>query len=66
MQDNFFRQISETVLAHDWGRLTKHEYALRRRDGAWQKQTRETYDRGNGAVCLLHNPETNQFALNNF
>jgi nudix-type nucleoside diphosphatase (YffH/AdpP family) len=53
-----FRPVSEKVLADDWGKLTKFEYDLRRRSGDWQRQTRETYDRGNGATCLLHDPQT--------
>ncbi|MEK5782449.1 NUDIX domain-containing protein, partial [Acinetobacter baumannii] len=28
---------------------------LLRRDGRWQEQSREAYDRGNGAVILLYN-----------
>uniref|UniRef100_UPI00289D74C5 NUDIX domain-containing protein n=1 Tax=Pseudomonas oryzihabitans TaxID=47885 RepID=UPI00289D74C5 len=28
-----------------------------RRDGSWQRQTRETYDRGNGATILLYDRE---------
>lgn len=30
---------------------------MRRRDGTWQAQTREVYDRGNGATILLYNRE---------
>lgn len=53
-----YRPISQEVLSHDWGKLTKFRFELLRRDGAWQEQTRETYDRGNGATCLLYNPDT--------
>ncbi|SDX93184.1 nudix-type nucleoside diphosphatase, YffH/AdpP family [Ruegeria halocynthiae] len=53
-----FRPISSEVLSDNWGILTKYEFELRRRNGEWQRQTRETYDRGNGATCLLFNPET--------
>jgi len=53
-----FRPLSQEVLSSDWGTLTKHHYELRRLSGEWQKQTRETYDRGNGATCLLYNPDT--------
>lgn len=68
-QASFFRPISQTVLADDWGTLTKHTYQLKRSDGVWQDQTRETYDRGHGATCLLYNPDedtvllTRQFRL---
>ena len=35
--------------------LKKTTFDYRRRDGSWQTLTRETYDRGNGAVALLYN-----------
>lgn len=57
-KSSIFRSISSEVLSDNWGVLTKHEFDLRRRNGDWQRQTRETYDRGNGATCLLYNPET--------
>ena len=65
----YFRPVSQTILANDWGRLTKHVFKFKRRDGTWQEQTREAYDRGDGATCLLHNPKhdtvllTRQFRL---
>jgi GDP-mannose pyrophosphatase NudK len=43
------------LLAQDWFTLKKTTFDLRRRDGTWQRQSRETYDRGNGAVVLLFN-----------
>lgn len=55
--------ISETRLSEDWGKLTKYEFELRRSDGSWQRQAREVYDRGNGATCLLFNPETGKVLL---
>lgn len=64
-----FRPLSQTVLSKDWGTLTKHTFQLKRRDGTWQDQTREAYDRGNGATCLLYNEKdgtvllTRQFRL---
>jgi len=36
---------------------------MRRQNGEWQRQTREAYDRGNGATCLLHNPDTDHVLL---
>lgn len=50
--------IETEVLADNWGTLTKYTFDYRRRNGEWQRQTREVYDRGNGAACLLYNPET--------
>ena len=43
------------VLSDDWYVLKKTTFSYRRRDGAWQTQSRETYDRGNGATILLYN-----------
>lgn len=66
---DFFKPHSQTILADDWGTLTKHTFELKRSDGTWQQQTRETYDRGHGAACLLYNPTddtvllTRQFRL---
>jgi nudix-type nucleoside diphosphatase (YffH/AdpP family) len=45
------------TLSDDWYVLKKTTFDLRRRDGTWQSQTRETYDRGNGATILLYDPE---------
>ena len=44
------------VLSDDWYVLRKTIFAWRRADGSWQEQSRETYDRGNGAVILLYDP----------
>jgi nudix-type nucleoside diphosphatase (YffH/AdpP family) len=43
------------TLADDWYVLKKTTFELQRRDGTWQQQSRETYDRGNGATILLYN-----------
>ncbi len=43
------------LLSDDWHTLRKTTFEYQRRDGSWQTQTRETYDRGNGAVILLYN-----------
>ncbi|MHB1304832.1 MAG: NUDIX domain-containing protein [Acidiphilium sp.] len=44
----------EEVLSDDWGVLKKTRLAWRRADGAWQAQSRETYDAGDGAAILLY------------
>lgn len=44
---------SQLLLSDNWGRLSKYTYRLRLRDGSWQRQEREVYDRGNAAVILL-------------
>ena len=43
-----------TVLSDDWYILKKTDFSFRRADGSWQQQSRETYDRGNGATILLY------------
>ncbi len=50
---DFLRPIRTTTLADTWGRVQRHEFELKRRDGTWQHQIRETYDRGDGAAVLL-------------
>ncbi|MCI1008864.1 MAG: GDP-mannose pyrophosphatase [Pseudomonas sp. PGPPP4] len=45
------------TLSADWGLLKKTTFDYLRRDGSWQCQTRETYDRGNGATILLYDRE---------
>jgi len=44
-----------TTLSHNWYLLQKTTFDYLRRDGQWQTQTRETYDRGDGATILLYN-----------
>ncbi|MGA2777655.1 MAG: NUDIX domain-containing protein [Steroidobacteraceae bacterium] len=56
-RDARVRIIEEHLLSDDWYILKKTIFAYRRRDGSWQQQSRETYDRGNGAVLLLFNVE---------
>jgi nudix-type nucleoside diphosphatase (YffH/AdpP family) len=49
------RIVAEEVLSDDWYLLQKVTFDFRRRDGSWQRQSREVYDRGDGAVLLLYN-----------
>jgi nudix-type nucleoside diphosphatase (YffH/AdpP family) len=46
---------SVEVLSDDWYVLKKTTFDFLRSDGTWQRQSRETYDRGNGATILLYN-----------
>jgi GDP-mannose pyrophosphatase NudK len=50
------RVIDTRVLSDDWYVLKKTTFDYLRRDGSWQRQSRESYDRGNGATLLLFNP----------
>jgi len=49
------RIVGDEVLSDDWYLLRKVTFDYRRRDGSWQRQSREVYDRGDGAVLLLYN-----------
>lgn len=62
MQDRIrIRQVE--TLADDWAVLKKTTFDYRRGDGSWQTLTRETYDRGNGAVILLYDPARGRVLL---
>lgn len=47
--------VSDEVLSDDWYLLRKVTFDYQRRNGSWQRQSREVYDRGNGAAILLYN-----------
>jgi nudix-type nucleoside diphosphatase (YffH/AdpP family) len=49
------RNHSIEVLSDNWYTLRKATFDYRRSDGSWKQQSREAYDRGNGAVILLYN-----------
>jgi GDP-mannose pyrophosphatase NudK len=50
------RIVAEKLLSDNWGTLTAVTFDIRRRDGRWQRQLREIYDRGNAAAILLADP----------
>lgn len=62
MQDRV-RIKSVEVLSDDWAVLKKTVLDYRRRDGIWETQVRQTYDRGDGAVILPFDPERNTVLL---
>jgi GDP-mannose pyrophosphatase NudK len=61
--------VNEEVLSDNWYTLRKYTFDYQRHDGNWERQSREAYDRGNGATILLYNPDkqtvilTSQFRL---
>lgn len=63
------RLLDTQLLSNNWYVLRTVTFELRRRDGSWQRQSREAYDRGNGAALLLFDPRrrtvvlTRQFRL---
>lgn len=44
------------LTSQGWHVLRRTTYDYRRRDGSWTRESRETYDRGNGATILLYDP----------
>lgn len=69
MKNESVNLISEEVLSNNWYTLRKYTFDYQRADGKWERQSREAYDRGNGATILLYNIEkqtvilTSQFRL---
>lgn len=57
------RIVAEQLLSDDWYVLKKTTFDYRCRDDRWRRQSRETYDRGNGAVLLLFNVEHDTVVL---
>jgi nudix-type nucleoside diphosphatase (YffH/AdpP family) len=57
MPEDRIRIHQVETLSDDWFLLKKTTFDYRRSDGSWQRQTRETYDRGNGATILLYHRE---------
>ena len=60
------------ILSDNWYTLKKANFDFRKNDGNWERQSREAYDRGNGAAILLYNLEketvilTRQFRMPTF
>ncbi len=54
MIDNI-KILDTTILSDNWYILKKITYEYLKKDGSSQIQTREAYDRGNGATILLYN-----------
>jgi GDP-mannose pyrophosphatase NudK len=51
------------ILSDNWYTLKKVTFDYLRNNGTWQTQSREAYDRGNGAAILLFNKETKNIIL---
>ncbi|MCF6222254.1 MAG: GDP-mannose pyrophosphatase NudK [Flavobacteriaceae bacterium] len=49
------KNITTEVLSDDWYTLNKINFDYKLRNGNWVNQSRESYDRGNGATILLYN-----------
>ncbi|MEO6356178.1 MAG: GDP-mannose pyrophosphatase NudK [Ferruginibacter sp.] len=49
------RIINREILSSNWYTLRKITYDYLKKNGTWQTQSREAYDRGNGAAIMLYN-----------
>lgn len=49
------KNIKTELLSDNWYTLNKVTFDYQREDGSWEEQSRECYDRGNGAAILLYN-----------
>ncbi|KQS32661.1 GDP-mannose pyrophosphatase NudK [Dyadobacter sp. Leaf189] len=69
MENPRIRLVNEEILSDNWYTLRKYTFDYQGNNGQWERQSREAYDRGNGATILLYNTDkqtvilTNQFRL---
>ena len=57
-------RITKTeILSNNWYVLRKITFDAQLKNGTWHTQSREAYDRGNGAVILLYNNDTKTVIL---
>lgn len=57
------RILQEEVLSDNWYTLKKYTFEYVTRNGEKRTQSRESYDRGNGATILLYNPKNDTVVL---
>jgi GDP-mannose pyrophosphatase NudK len=55
--------VKKEILSANWYKLYKYTYTITARNGETLTQSREAYDRGNGATILLYNKEQNTVIL---
>lgn len=55
--------LNTEILSDNWYTLNKVTYSVLKKNGTTETQSREAYDRGNGAVILLYNTISNTVIL---
>ncbi len=66
------KNVEKKLLSNNWYVLHKYTFDYKKKDGNYETQHREVYDRGNGATILLYNKKsktvilTNQFRMPTF
>ncbi|KUJ53239.1 GDP-mannose pyrophosphatase NudK [Chryseobacterium sp. JAH] len=63
MQNTNIKVEKTEVLSDNWYTLKKITFTVQKKDGTTETQSREAYDRGNGAVILLYNTSTKNVIL---
>ena len=63
MQNSRIKILKTEILSDNWYTLNKVTFNIQKKDGTTETQSREAYDRGNGAVILLYNTTTNTVIL---
>jgi GDP-mannose pyrophosphatase NudK len=63
MATNKVTILKTEILSDNWYTLRKVTYQRQKEDGTMDTNTRETYDRGNGAAILLYNTQTRTVIL---
>jgi GDP-mannose pyrophosphatase NudK len=61
--NNNLRNIQVEILSDNWYTLKKVTFEYLQKNGTWLGQSREAYDRGNGAVILLYNNQLKTIIL---
>ena len=66
------KNVVKKLLSDNWYFLYKYTFDYKKKDGTYETQHREVFDRGNGATILLYNKKsktiilTNQFRMPTF
>lgn len=63
MQNSKVKILKTEILSDNWYTLNKITFEKTKRDGSTEIQSREAYDRGNGATILLYNKDQNTVIL---
>ncbi len=63
MNNNKVKILKTEILSNNWYTLNKVTFEYQKNNGTLETQSREAYDRGNGATILLYNKESETIIL---
>jgi len=63
MNNNKVKILKTEILSDNWYTLNKVTFEYQKNNGTLETQSREAYDRGNGATILLYNKESETIIL---